>query len=570
VPRRAQADSQNLAGRAGKALAWSFSNNATAKLGTVGIGVVLARLLGPHAFGVYAVAYVALLALLNLNDLGVSLAIVRWPDDPEQIAPTVATLSIAASVLVYLGCFFGAPEYAAAMGAPAATSVVRVLCLVVVVDGIASTPVALLQRQFKQGKKMIADQVNVWLGAGTTAGLAFAGFGPMSLAVGRVAGCGAALALFAGFAPAGLRVGFDRSLVRALLKFGLPLAGSAVITFAIFDADQLVVGHVLGVTALGFFVLAANISNWPVTVFSQPIRSVAPAALARLQHDRPAMRRGFLSAAGLLGALTLPACFALSGSATPLIGLVYGSRWLPAAQALVWLAVLSGLQIILTLCYDYFVVLAASRVVFSLQLAWLVVLTPAMILGAELGCGNYAVAMAETAVGTGFVLPCYLRYLRKAGIGCRVIGRRFWLPACGASAAWLGAFGAAALLPGTEVAALAAGAAVSVAVIALLGYRLRGELSLLRREGRPEATPDSPEATADSTANAAHAPAASPAARHWSGAADAPAAQPCSTADLPPRQREFVSSRDLPLYRQTVAALRWDPAFDFVSSGNGW
>ena len=40
---------------------------------------------------------VALLAVLTFNELGVSLAIVRWPGDPRAIAPTVTTISIASS-----------------------------------------------------------------------------------------------------------------------------------------------------------------------------------------------------------------------------------------------------------------------------------------------------------------------------------------------------------------------------------------------------------------------------------------------------------------------------------------
>ena len=54
------------------------------RFGTLAIGIALARLLGPEAFGTFAVATVALLAMLSFNELGVSLAIVRWADDPEN------------------------------------------------------------------------------------------------------------------------------------------------------------------------------------------------------------------------------------------------------------------------------------------------------------------------------------------------------------------------------------------------------------------------------------------------------------------------------------------------------
>ena len=70
--------------------------------------------------------------LLSFNELGVSLAIVRWQGEPSEIAPTVTTISMVTSVLIYVGCFFGAPAFANAMGAPSAANVVRVLALNVV------------------------------------------------------------------------------------------------------------------------------------------------------------------------------------------------------------------------------------------------------------------------------------------------------------------------------------------------------------------------------------------------------------------------------------------------------
>src|SRR5215472_2652981 len=92
-----------LIGRASRALTLSFISVAVLRFSMLGVGVLLARLLGPHAFGTFAVALVALLAVLSLNELGVSLAIVRWPDDPSEIAPTVATISCISSGILFIG-----------------------------------------------------------------------------------------------------------------------------------------------------------------------------------------------------------------------------------------------------------------------------------------------------------------------------------------------------------------------------------------------------------------------------------------------------------------------------------
>jgi PST family polysaccharide transporter len=553
----------------------------------VAIGIVLARLLGPHAFGTFAVALVALMAVLSFNELGVSLAIVRWPGEPGEIAPTVATVSLATSLVIYAGCFFGAPAFASAMGAPAAAGVVRVLALNVILDGLVATPAALMQRYFRQGTKMIADQVNNWLGAAVSVGLAWHGMGAMSLAIGRMTGAVAAAILFISLSPQPLRFGFDRTKARALLRFGLPLAGSSIIGFAVVNVDQLVVGHMLGATALGLYALALNLASWPVNMFSLPVRSVAPAVFSRLQHEPAAMRSGFLSATGLLG-VTMPVCLLISGSAVPLLGFVYGPKWVPAAAALRWLGALAALRIIYELVYDFFVVLARSRVVFTLQLAWLLVLVPALVAGCATA-GIAGAGLAELIVAACLVLPWYLAELSRIGIRRREVARRLWLPGTAAIGVGCAAAVAARTIP-FDLAALAAGGLVALVAVGLLGYRMRTAIAALRPGIAPRPADAAPGSAAPgSTTPGDTTPGGTTRGDTRPGgttpgdtaAAVAPAAafqpwprdvviSPPTAADITgplPLYRDATRTRSagrdsigpLPVYQQTVAALAWDP-----------
>lgn len=467
-------DAPSLRDRAGKALGWSFISTLAARFGTLAIGITLARVLGPTEFGTFAVALVALLAMLSINELGVSLAIVRWPDDPRTIVPTVATLSAGFSVLVCAAFVLSAPAFTEAMGNPAATGPVRVLALSVVTNGLVSTSAALMQREFMQGRKMIADQVDNWLGALISLTLAFLGWGAMSLAVGRVCGSLAGGVLLISFAPQRLRFGFDREVARRLVRFGVPLAGASLLVFAVGYADQIVVGHVLGSTALGFYVLAVNLSGWPVAVFSQPVRAVAPAAFSRLQHDRPTLNRSFVAVAALLVGLTLPICLLLSGAAPAIIRFVYGEQWEPAAIALAGLGVLAGLRIFFELVYDYLVVIERSRAVLAVQGLWLVALIPAMWIGVQ-QAGLRGAAVALVAVAGVVVLPAYLWMLGRSGVPLPALARNLW-PAVLAALA-VGAAGVLSMRTITpDLAVLAAAGTFAVLVVGLYGYRKRGVL----------------------------------------------------------------------------------------------
>jgi PST family polysaccharide transporter len=478
----------SLFSRAGRALGWSFASTALSRLSTLAIGIVLARILGPHEFGTFAVATVALLAVLSFNELGVSLAIVRWPGDPREIAPTVATISVLSSTLIFAACYFGAPAFSAAMGEPSATPVVRVLGLSVIVSGLAATPVAMLQRDFRQDRKMIADQVSSWTSSLTSIGFALSGAGAMSLAIGQLTGSIVGAVLFIAFAPRSLRFGFDLVKARALLKFGLPLAGSSIVVFAVTNVDKIIVGAVLGPVPLGYYVLAANLSNWPATMFAMPVRAVAPALLARLQGDPPTMRAAFLSSGGLLAAITLPACVVLSAAAGPVIGLVYGAPWQPAAAVLVWLGLLAALRILFELVYDYFVVLAHTRVVFTVQVIWFAALTPALYAGARLG-GADGAAAAAFAVAALVVAPIYLYELARTGVPAGSVARQLAAPALAALGVAAVSVVATRLIASDLVAALVAGLAAGVALVVVL-YRMRGTIRSLRStEAAGESSP---------------------------------------------------------------------------------
>ena len=233
----------------------------------------------------------------------------------------------------------------------------------------------------------------------------------------------------------------------------------------------------LGVTALGFFVLAANLSSWPSAAFSEPISQVAPAALARLQHDPSAMRTSFETMLALVSAVTVPVCLVESGSAAPLIRIVYGNHWLPAHQPLIWLALLAALQIFFQLTLDYF---RAGPVADAHR--------PADRLGGSPG--------AEPDRGgqdAGGGRRCVRRVCRGGGPAASVVSRlaapgagwrgrslamRLGLPLLGAAAAGAAAAGVAAVAPSARR-ALPCGALAGLLVIGLLLLRMRSVLAHL-------------------------------------------------------------------------------------------
>jgi O-antigen/teichoic acid export membrane protein len=467
-----------LASRIGRAAGWIFMDAASARFGTLLTGLVLARIVGPSELGAFGVAVVVLLGAQSIGQLGVGSALAVWRGAPQQLASTVTTIALAASAAVYAACYVGAPALAAAMGAPGVTSVIRVVALNVVISGAVAAPRAMVQRRAPR-TRVLVEQADNWVGVVVTIGLVTGGHGLMGFAIGRVAGALVSAVLFIIFAPSSFRFGFHRPGVGALLRTALPLGVSAAFTFVITNADQIVVGLLLQTRFLGYYVLALCLASWPITMFSQQVRDVAPVAFARFRRGPQVVSSAFLSSANLVAAVTLPTCVLISTLAAPLVQLAYGSVWAPAAPVLAWLAPLATLRVFYVLANDYFAVLAPTRRSLIFQMMWLVVLVPALVAGARWD-GILGVAVAQVAVAVLFLVPWYLTELRPRANWPGLPLGRFAFPLAVAAGVGVIIFGARRLVPDARL-DVVIGASAALGAVALLVFRLRTVFIAVRR-----------------------------------------------------------------------------------------
>jgi PST family polysaccharide transporter len=464
-------ESEALHTTARRALWWSVANNIVGRVGTTLMGIVLARLLVPEDYGVYAVALVALNALLSMNELGVSLAIVRRPGDVSRIAPTVKTLAMASSLVLWLVMFLAAPYVAQALDAPEATNILRVLTLSVLIDALTAVPSALMTRDFMQRERLIVDTAGFVVTSTTAIALALAGFGAWALAISALLGNVVNALFILRYSPDEHPYGFRADVARELLAFGLPLAAASFLIMGLLNIDYVVIGADLGPVELGFYLLAFNLCSWPVNMFSAPARRVSLPLFARLHAGETGASSAFVPVCTVLLLVTLPACVLLAALAEPIVEVVYGDDWLPAAAVLPWLMVLALVRVIGELIYDFLVALGSSNSNFTLQAVWLGALVIALPMGVKAG-GIEGVAIAHAAVATLIVLPSYAIVLRRAGVSLRAMATQVSRPVVGTVAAAATAVAVAAVI-GDDLVQLTLGAALIGLVYLAIVYPMR-------------------------------------------------------------------------------------------------
>ncbi|MCP2338068.1 oligosaccharide flippase family protein [Actinomadura rupiterrae] len=417
VAASAEAEGPSLGAKTRRGLSWSLLGTVGTKAGSFALNLVLARLLAPQDFGVFAIALAAWAFLIHVNDAGIIAAVVQWRGKLEEMAPTAAVLAFVSSALVYVACWFAAPYYAHLAHSDAATGPIRLLCVVVVVDGITAVRSGSLMRAFRQDTIVKANVVGLVCQAPVAIALALADFGPYSFVWGQVVASVVAGALILVWADVPVEFGFDRAVARRLLRFGLPLAASLGIESVLLNADYVIVGHVLGTVAIGYYMIAFNVSSWVPTLIGQAIRYVSTAAFSRLaeRDDPDSLSDGVRRSLPLLLAFVFPAAVLLATLATPLLELLYGARWTPGAVVLGYLAILMAVRMITSLTFDVLTAAGRTRATMWLNLAWVVVLVPALLAGVRAD-GIRGVGIAHALVGAAVALPLALLALHRAGV----------------------------------------------------------------------------------------------------------------------------------------------------------
>jgi O-antigen/teichoic acid export membrane protein len=418
--------------KAGRGLRWTLFGTLATKVGSFAMSLVLARLLVPEDFGLYAIALTATQFVIHVNDVGIIAATVQWRGRIEDMAATATTLAIVFSAAWYVLFWLAAPAFADLAGSPQATSVVRLLTATILVDGITAVRVAALQRSFRQDRLTMALMAGFVANATLAITLAANGSGPYSFVFGQLTASVVTGVLVMIFAGLPLKFGLDRAVTRRLVRFGVPLAVGLGVESVLMNADYVIVGHVLGTAAVGFYLLAFNVSSWVPGLIGTAVRYVSIAGFSRLAEDKPeSLSLGVQRSMPLLFSAVLPIAVIMATLAPAIIQVLYGHEWAPAAAVLRYLTVLMVARMLTSLAFDILTSLGATRATVWLNLGWAVTLVPALLIGTRLD-GIRGAAIAHAVIAVLVAVPLAILVLHRGGVHLRPVAPALVRPLLGA------------------------------------------------------------------------------------------------------------------------------------------
>jgi O-antigen/teichoic acid export membrane protein len=315
-----------LARRAGTALAWKALQLAAVKGLFLVRTLILARLLSPDDFGLFAIASMAVLFLMTLTELWMTSALVQYAEVDEAHYDSAWTVNVLRALCVSAVLLVAAPAIAALFAEPRATNILRLLALKPLIDGGASIKIADLMRTLAYrrlaGITVMAAAVETLVSV-----LLAERFGVWALAAGTLAGAVSGMASSYILAPHRPRFLLTRAAIHPLIRYGRWLFLTGLVAIAASSLTQVVISRQLGPVELGLYFLAAKLAFLPHDVATQVLGDVAFSVYARIQDDRIGVAKAFRSIFLGMTTVLLPAYVLLICVAPRLVGDVLGDRW---------------------------------------------------------------------------------------------------------------------------------------------------------------------------------------------------------------------------------------------------
>ncbi len=456
-----------------KALAgtgWSGMATAARQVLSFAAVAVLARKLGPDAYGLMGMAALLTNFLLNFKDLGTATAIIQRPEITQKLLSSVYWLNLALGLSLSLAVialaipaahFFREPELAPVMWALSAS-------FSITASGLVQN--AILSRAMRFDQLAIADFASAVAGYAIAIPCAYAGLGVWSLVFANLMGSITSTAVYWMFCRWHPTREFDSGSVRSIAGFSLNLSGFGIVNYFARNADNLVIGRVLGSVPLGLYQMAYNLMLFPIQNISAVIAQVLFPGFARIQDDDVRFRSAYTRSCMLIGLITFPTIAGLAVVANPLVRAILGPKWLPVIPLFQILAPVGLIQSVQTTIGQIFTAKGRTDWMFRWGLVQTGCLVLSFLIGVHWGvmgvASAYAITYAVAIAYPGFAVP-----FRLIGLRFRDFARAL-LPQLGITATMVA--GCAVLLHfiRTIPAAAQLAASVSLGAILYLGLML--------------------------------------------------------------------------------------------------
>ncbi len=341
---------KHLVSRSVGALAWASGGTAARMLMQIVAQIVLARLLGPEQYGIFAIGAIVVGFSNFLSDVGLAYGLIQKDKvDADDIRFVVCWQWILGAA-VAAAVWFSSGWIAASFGEARAQSVIGWLAAVCLLNALAAPALNLLKRELDFKRIQLAGAVSYFIGF-FVVGIPLAVNGMQVGAL--VAAWLTQATLFLLFI-----FGAVRHPLRPLLwypqaavqwRYAVSVLSTNMLNWLVVNTDRAIVARAFGTHDVGLYATAFNFVYAPGAGLAGVLQPVLFSAASRVANDRSRLASAYCSALAMVFVTVVPAFATVAVLSAPLVSMLFGPKWAAAAPLCVPLALAMPMFVLLSI-----------------------------------------------------------------------------------------------------------------------------------------------------------------------------------------------------------------------------
>ncbi|MGE5457998.1 MAG: MOP flippase family protein, partial [Methanococcaceae archaeon] len=380
---------------------------------------ILARFLSKSDFGLMALVQIVIEFSSYFIDMGFSNIIIHKQNISNRQLSSLYWLNIVTGIVIFGIIFILSPLLAAFYKSPELKPLLNFVAVTFIIIPIGQQHKTLLQKEMKFDVISKIDIISRTVSIVTAIFLGIKGYGVYSLVTMVIVNSliSSGLFLFAGLKNHKPNFVLSHTDLKGLYSFGMFQLGERTLNYFAGQFDTIIIGKLLGTSALGVYTIAKNLVMKPQQIVNPIVTRVAFPMMAKVQDNLPLLRKTYISTNNYLCSINFPLHLGIFILAEPLTLLLFGKSWTAAIILVKILSIFAMLRSV----YNPIGSLLLAKGRADLGFYWVVaftIITPPTILAGGL-FGLTGVCYAQVILMLITVYPFYFFLIRN------LIGARF-------------------------------------------------------------------------------------------------------------------------------------------------
>ncbi len=372
---------------------------------------ILARILTPAQFGAYGIAAIVLSFLEILTETGVNVLLIQEKGNIDKYINSAWVISIGRGIIVAAAIFLSAPFIAEFFHSSEALFLLQLASIVPLLRGFINPSVVKFQKELQFNKEFLYRFLVFITDASFAVLFAVITQNPTSIVFGLIVGVFLEVILSFMLVSPRPRLEWDTSYLKKIVHRGKWVTMSGVFNFLFYNADNIVVGRLLGSGPLGLYQAGYSLSILPISEVTDVVSRVTFPVYTKIAGDKVRLKSAFIKTLFVITFCTLPFGILLFFFPETIVKLVLGEQWLGIVPALRILAIFGVLRAISGFASTLFLSVEKQEYVTMVTLASIVGLAISIIpLVSQFGIVGAGIA---ALIGAITAIPFYTFFIYR-------------------------------------------------------------------------------------------------------------------------------------------------------------